>query len=217
MSYSFEFKNNKDKAKITNIEFISNDKALVTVNDSRIRLIKISNGQVLKEFIGINNNDTMIRASYDEISNRVICSGDDGKVAIWCNKNTANEQLSLLKHKMLTIDAYEVFTPFKADYKIQSDVLLDIKSEKSKENVKKEDEPAHICVCTVFVKEKMLAEYSEKVNTFLKDVFVRNIIVNCSNKRLIQVIGNFENLRSMGKRIRENSLTYKFKKQNRIV
>lgn len=215
-SHSFEFESNKNKDKITGICFITSERALVTSNDSKVRLIKISNGQVIKEFLGVNNRDTMIKASYDEISNRIICAGDDGKVVIWNNKSLEKEHISLLKHNIIIIDSYEFTNPFSnVDSKLYNIDVYD-NSNSNKNDIKEEDNFMHISVCSVFLKDKMLADYCSKINFFTKELFVKNVIVNCSNKKLLQVLVNFEFLKTMTLKYKQNDVLFKAKSQLRI-
>ena len=110
--YSFSFncrnKNGKYKhgRKITNIYFINCSDAVITTNDSRIRMINISTGNVIHKYKGLVNDDTIIRSSYDELSDSVISASDDGNVFIWKN-NRMNFDKNNLKNYM-----YESIKPF---------------------------------------------------------------------------------------------------------
>lgn len=212
-SYSFEFDTNKMKSKITNIEFITNEQALVTSNDSKIRLIKVSNGLVLKEFIGCKNEDTMIRGSYEEISNRVVCSSDDGVVFVWNNNSSKDKNITLLKHKHISVDSFDYFIPFKTkkfDPKEQS-------LPQSTEINENTPEIATICVCSVFINNKMLSDYSEKVNMFIKEIFVKHLIVNCSNKGSVQVLVNLDHLKTFSKKYLKSSTNTAIKSDHRLL
>lgn len=110
--YSFSFncrnKNGKysDGRKITNIFFINCNDAIITTNDSRIRMINVSNGDIIHKYKGLVNDDTIIRSSYDELSDSVISASDDGNVLIWRN-NRMNFNNSTLKNY-----SYESIKPF---------------------------------------------------------------------------------------------------------
>jgi len=110
-NYSFEIEDNTSKAKITSIRFINKDQILVTVNDNITRILKVSNGQVIKVFLGNKNSDTLLKSSYDEIFNKILCSGDDGKVYVWSNNNK-EKAISILKSKVIICEQSEIINPF---------------------------------------------------------------------------------------------------------
>jgi WD40 repeat protein len=68
-NFSFTCRNRIGKyshgRKITNIHFLNRTKALITTNDSRIRLINISDGKMIHKYKGLVNEEFMIRA-YNE-------------------------------------------------------------------------------------------------------------------------------------------------------
>lgn len=233
MNYTFEIENNKEKSKITSIEFINKEHIIVTVNDSIIRLIKISNGQVLKEFKGNKNCDTLIKSSFDEIYNYILSSSDDGKITIWSN-NKKERDLNNIKYKIFVIDGYESISPLR--YHDNDDICYNITSynEESLENqddeneskekqrkseiftsrtVKKElnttesNNKSHLVGCSIFLKDKILADYCEKVNSFYKDIHIKQVIVNSTNRGYLQILLNYKS---------NEFLTKKGKLQNRL-
>jgi WD40 repeat protein len=86
-SYSFDCKNKNGKyasgRKITNIDFLNKNAALVTTNDSRIRLVNVNDGKIIQKYKGYLNDEYMIRAFYEEIYDLVISASDDGNVYVW--------------------------------------------------------------------------------------------------------------------------------------
>ena len=69
-------------------------------------MINISTGNVIHKYKGLVNDDTIIRSSYDELSDSVISASDDGNVFIWKN-NRMNFDKNNLKNYM-----YESIKPF---------------------------------------------------------------------------------------------------------
>ena len=53
------------------------------------------------------------------------------------------------------------------------------------------DEP-HYCTYSIFIADRTRSDYADKVNSFYKDVHVKNLIVNYSNKGYLQVLGNMK-------------------------
>eukprot|EP01024_Parvocaulis_polyphysoides_P038025 TRINITY_DN34017_c0_g1_i2.p1 TRINITY_DN34017_c0_g1~~TRINITY_DN34017_c0_g1_i2.p1 ORF type:complete len:264 (+),score=9.41 TRINITY_DN34017_c0_g1_i2:148-939(+) len=74
--------------KITGIEFLpnSNNKILVTTNDSRIRMYE--DYQEIQKFKGHTNLQTQIRSHFSRDGNFVVSGSDDGNVYIWTTENT---------------------------------------------------------------------------------------------------------------------------------
>ena len=93
--------------KITNIDFINRTQALITSNDSRIRLVNISDGKMIQKYKGHTNNEFMIRCFSEDSHDLIISSSEDGFVYVWpkFNKET--------NHKKNY--HYEFFRPFEKD------------------------------------------------------------------------------------------------------
>ena len=121
-SYSFDCKNKSGKyadgRKITGIEFLNKATALITTNDSSIRLVNVNDGKMLQKYKGLVNDEYMIRASYEEIYDLVISASDDGNCYIW-KKNYPNA--IDVKNKV-----YEYFKCFEKDTPTCSLFTVDI-------------------------------------------------------------------------------------------
>lgn len=68
---------------MTGIYFKNMKEAIITTNDSRIRLINGYDGKSIKKFKGHLNDESLIRANYEEIYGMIICASDDGYVYLW--------------------------------------------------------------------------------------------------------------------------------------
>jgi WD40 repeat protein len=74
--------------KVTGIDFTSNSShALVTTNDSRIRLIDLLSKQTVAKFSGLRNQNLQVRATLDTSSKRLVAGSEDGRVIIWRTQN----------------------------------------------------------------------------------------------------------------------------------
>ncbi len=73
--------------KVTNIGFVNKNTALITTNDSSIRMVNIATGKTLQKYKGLKNDDYMIRAVYEELFDLVISASDDSYVYIWKEKH----------------------------------------------------------------------------------------------------------------------------------
>ena len=56
---------------------------MVTTNDSSIRLVNVNDGKIIQKYKGITNDEYMIRATFEEIYDLIICASDDGYVYVW--------------------------------------------------------------------------------------------------------------------------------------
>jgi WD40 repeat protein len=82
--YSFDAKMRKyEGKKVTNIEFLSNEKILVTTNDSRIRILNVYDGKLIKKYKGFKNEKSLLKANYLEMGDCVICPSDTKYVYVW--------------------------------------------------------------------------------------------------------------------------------------
>ena len=93
--------------KITNISFINRTQALITTNDSRIRLINISDGKLIQKYKAHINQEYMIRAFSDDSHDLVISASEDGFVYVW---SRFNQESSNKKNYN-----YEFYRPFSKD------------------------------------------------------------------------------------------------------
>lgn len=93
--------------KITNIQFLNKNQALITTNDSRIRLVNIADGKVIYKYKGHKNEEFMIRAYSDEMKDLIISASEDGLCYVW---NKANKESGKMKNYH-----YEYFRPFPKD------------------------------------------------------------------------------------------------------
>ncbi|KAI9316823.1 WD40-repeat-containing domain protein [Dichotomocladium elegans] len=77
--------NSKKGQKITAIQPMpgSAENVLVTSNDSYIRLIKVTERQLLHHYKGADNEASQIRASFSDDGSYVICGSDKSTVHVW--------------------------------------------------------------------------------------------------------------------------------------
>lgn len=96
-SCSFNCRNKSGKysngRKITGIAFINRKEAVVTTNDSRIRIVNAMNGTIIRKYKGHLNEQSLIRASYDEIYNMLLSASDNGYIYLW-NSDTKYNKLA---------------------------------------------------------------------------------------------------------------------------
>jgi WD40 repeat protein len=120
-NFSFSCKNRLGKysygRKITNIEFVNRTQALVTTNDSRIRLVNISDGKMIQKYKGHLNEEYMIRAFVEDSNDMVISASEDGNVLTWTKFNKESN-----KRKNYN---YEMFRPFAKDTSSCSLIVMD--------------------------------------------------------------------------------------------
>ena len=69
--------------KVTSIDFLSLNIAMVTTNDSRIRFIDARNGKSIYKIKGHKNESFPIRASISDDLAYVICGSEDGDLYLW--------------------------------------------------------------------------------------------------------------------------------------
>jgi len=93
--------------KITSIEFINKTLVLITTNDSRIRLVNISDGKVIQKYKGLLNEEFMIRSFSEDTNELIISASEDGNVYVW---NRFNKEKNEKKNYL-----YECFKPFNKD------------------------------------------------------------------------------------------------------
>lgn len=105
-AYSFNCKNKNGKysegRKITSIYFINKNEALITTNDSRIRLIDVNDGNINHKMKGHKNEEGMIKACYDSTYKSVITASEDNYVYLWNEHNN---------HEVKNYN-YEYYKPF---------------------------------------------------------------------------------------------------------
>ena len=104
--------------KITNIEFVNRTQALITTNDSRIRLVNISDGKMIQKYKNHVNEEYMIRSFADETNDLIISASEDGYVYIW---NKFDKKKNAKKNY-----ACEFFRPFNRDTSSCSIIVNDI-------------------------------------------------------------------------------------------
>jgi WD40 repeat protein len=93
--------------KITHIDFINRTQALITTNDSRIRLVNVSDGKMIHKYKAHLNEEYMIRAFSDDTNDLIISASEDGFVYIW---NRLNKENNKKKNYY-----YEFYRPFSKD------------------------------------------------------------------------------------------------------
>ena len=89
--------------KVTNIQFISKDYALVTTADSVIRYVHMNKGTIISEYRGYKNDYSMTRAHADLVDDVIIIGGEDSNCYVW----KIHEEKRQEKNKI-----YESFKPF---------------------------------------------------------------------------------------------------------
>ena len=110
-NYSFFVRNRVGKnslgKKVTNIEFVNRNSALITTCDSRIRYVSIPDGKMIHKYKGLINEKSMIRAHCDFNYDLVISGSENGYCYIWSRNN--------LEDKNKKNYHYEYFKPFSKD------------------------------------------------------------------------------------------------------
>ena len=110
-NYSFFVRNRVGKnslgKKVTNIEFVNRNSALITTCDSRIRYVSIPDGKMIHKYKGLINEKSMIRAHCDFIYDLVISGSENGYCYIW-SRNNKEDKNKKNYH-------YEYFKPFSKD------------------------------------------------------------------------------------------------------
>ena len=89
--------------KVTNIQFIDKNYALITTADSVIRYVHMNTGRIIRQYYGYSNEYSMTRAYADLADDAIIIGGEDGKCYVW----KMYEQIREEKNKI-----YECFKPF---------------------------------------------------------------------------------------------------------
>ena len=119
---SFSCKNRVGKnalgKKVTNIEFVNRNSALVTTADSRIRLVSMPDGKLIHKYKGHVNEVAMIRAHVDTLHDVVVTGSENGHCYLW---NKINKENGNKKNY-----AYEYFKPFSKDIVESTRIVPDI-------------------------------------------------------------------------------------------
>ena len=103
--------------KVTGIEFLSVNVAMVTTNDSRIRFIDARNGKSIYKIKGHKNENFPVKAHISEDMSHVLCGSEDGELYLWSQILSTVIEMSKksLFGKLLASDksnSCEYFTPF---------------------------------------------------------------------------------------------------------
>ena len=110
-NYSFFVRNgvgkNSSGKKVTNIEFVNRNSALISTCDSRIRYVSIPDGKMIHKYKGLINEKSMIRAHCDMNYDLVISGSENGYCYIW-SRNNKEDKNKKNYH-------YEYFKPFSKD------------------------------------------------------------------------------------------------------
>ena len=69
--------------KITSIEFLNKNYAVISSCDSRIRLVSIIDGKIICKYKGYLNENSMIKSCIDYNSDIIISGSEDGFVYVW--------------------------------------------------------------------------------------------------------------------------------------
>ena len=89
--------------KVTNIQFLDKNYAIVTTADSFIRYVDMNKGRIIHQYKGYKNEYSMTRAYSDLVDDVIIIGGEDGNCYVW----KIYEQIKEEKNKI-----YETFKPF---------------------------------------------------------------------------------------------------------
>ena len=153
--------------KITSIEFVNKNYAVVSSCDSRIRLLSMNDGTIIYKYKGYLNENSMIKSCIDynydityNINNQpkiiiIISGSEDGFVYVWDLYNPDNEK---------TNSNYEYFKPY-AQEKIQ---------------------------CSLIVPEKIYCNYMKKIFKITNQLMISSIIINATNKGRLEVLLNID-------------------------
>ena len=119
---SFSCKNRVGKnalgKKVTNIEFVNRNSALVTTADSRIRLVSMPDGKMIHKYKGHVNEFSMIRAHVDTLHDVVVSGSENGHCYLWNKMNKENNNKKNY--------SYEYFKPFSKDIVESTRIVPDI-------------------------------------------------------------------------------------------
>ena len=106
--YNFTCRNKLGKfssgKKITSIQFINRNSALISTSDSRIRLVSMNNGKLIHKYKGHQNLNSMIRCSPDLINDVIISGSEDNFCYIWNLYSQNKKEIKNYK--------YEYFKPY---------------------------------------------------------------------------------------------------------
>jgi WD40 repeat protein len=95
--YNYSFKITYKK--ITGIYFINKKEILLTSNDSKIKLINLYDGEVIKKFKGFLNNGNL-KADYNENIEKILIGSEDGYIYLFnINNNLKSEKIKIFKKK----------------------------------------------------------------------------------------------------------------------
>ena len=101
--------------KITSIEFINKNYAVVSSCDSRIRLLYMNDdSKIIYKYKGYLNENSMIKSSIDHNYDIIISGSEDGFVYVWDIYNSDNERKN---------SNYEYFKPYSHE-KIQCSLIV---------------------------------------------------------------------------------------------
>ena len=93
--------------KVTNIEFVNRNSALITTCDSRIRYVSMPDGKMIYKYKGLVNEKSMIRAHCDLNYDLIISGSENGYCYIW-SRNNKEDKNKKNYH-------YEYFKPYSKD------------------------------------------------------------------------------------------------------
>ena len=170
-SYSFHVRNKKGKGsmdrKITDIQFLTKNQILVTTNDNRIRILNINDGSVIQKFRGHKNTEGMLKCAYCENYELILSPSEDKYVYLWNIKKNKKKVEKIEKGKKLNqkIHNYEYFKPNYLERK-------------------------EYCTQCLFIEGQNLINYNHKLYKNELFIYIKNIILNTTNKGNIQIILN---------------------------
>ena len=101
--------------KVTGLSFLNDELLLITTNDSRLRLYKFLEGEMLQKYKGTYNSRFPLRGSFSHDFKHILCGSEKGKVFIWNTladkpdkKNDSYEVFDVRKRKVVE---YAMFAP----------------------------------------------------------------------------------------------------------
>ena len=230
ISFHQSFELPTENHKITGIEFLTSDTALITSNDSKIRLVNVVSGEIKIEFHGCLNEISLLKASYDDRSSSIVCCSDDGNAYVWPIELNANF-IQTLKIAGLSSSTLNLINQVNYTSLQKADTKKTIKEESKSiiikqneyfqclknledveniDNVSSDEEKNEIrdkFTCSAFLKDNAFYQYFSKLNFLSTGFNVSQIFLNCRTDGLLQVIFNIR-LRQDNRRIITASSLY---------
>ena len=113
--YKFDCKNRFGKP-ITNMNFVSLSRCVISSLDSRIRFVNIENGKIIHKYKGHENEKNNIKINVDLCNDIIISGSENGYCYLW---NIYNKENNKIKNY-----SYEYFKPFSSDDSINVSQII---------------------------------------------------------------------------------------------